>query len=199
MELETIYETRWFDSNESRSGSGDNVLEDLLPVSCLCNSILLYIKHSNFANFKYLVWGICSVINHVVVWMKLMEKKDIAQNKQNCWHFQIRVHRFDEVFMRVRGRGRERAGQNLIIYCFIVAIFFSQSAYKGDWESKRFGLFQRTYFMDSTLAKDSTTNISAISQLLVLIHEICGIFVFSKTRTKLRLALMKMFPVLVIL
>ena len=32
--------------------------------------------------------------------------------------------------------------------------------YKGDSEEKKFGLFLRKYFMDGTLAKNSTTNIS---------------------------------------
>ena len=39
----------------------------------------------------------------------------------------------------------------------------SQSAYKGDSGSKKFDLFQRTYFMDDTFAKNSTTNIPAVS------------------------------------
>ena len=32
--------------------------------------------------------------------------------------------------------------------------------YKGDSEEKKFGLFLRKYFMDGTLAKNSTTIIS---------------------------------------
>ena len=52
----------------------------------------------------------------------------------------------------------------ILIFLFSSAIF-SQNAYKGDSESKTFGLFQRTYFMDGTLAKNSTTNISAISSV----------------------------------
>ena len=40
---------------------------------------------------------------------------------------------------------------------------FSQSAYKEYLESKRLGLFKRTYFMDSSLEKSSTTNTSAVS------------------------------------
>ena len=47
-------------------------------------------------------------------------------------------------------------------YYFSDAIF-SQSAYKGDSESKKFVLFQRTYFMDGTLTKNSNIKISAIS------------------------------------
>ena len=36
-----------------------------------------------FANFKYLVnfVGFCSVIDYVVVWLKLMEKKKYNNNK----------------------------------------------------------------------------------------------------------------------
>ena len=48
------------------------------------------------------------------------------------------------------------------MYYFSDAIF-SQSAYKGDSESKKFVLFQRTYFMDGTLTKNSNIKISAIS------------------------------------
>ena len=52
----------------------------------------------------------------------------------------------------------------------LVTPFFSQSVYKRDSESKTFGLFQRKYFMDGTLAKDSTTKTSAISYLPLLIQ-----------------------------
>ena len=37
---------------------------------------------------------------------------------------------------------------------------FWSKVYKGDSEEKKFGLFLRKYFMDGTLAKNSTTNIS---------------------------------------
>ena len=48
-------------------------------------------------------------------------------------------------------------------YSFVlVTPFSSQTAYKGDSESRKFGFFQRTYLMDGTVAKNSTTKISAI-------------------------------------
>ena len=40
-----------------------------------------------------------------------------------------------------------------------------KSAYKGDSKSRKVALFQRMYFMDVTLAKNSATSISAISCL----------------------------------
>ena len=44
---------------------------------CLCSSALIYMHYSIFVSFKHLVnfIGICSIIDFIVVWLKLMEKK----------------------------------------------------------------------------------------------------------------------------
>ena len=57
-----------------------------------------------------------------------------------------------------------------VIYYFNGAIFFLKTHTKETRNQKKFGLFQRTYFMDSTLAKNSTTITSEVSQLSVLIQ-----------------------------
>ena len=71
--------------------------------------------------------------------------------KQNCWHFRIRVHR--RVRMPIRGRRRLVVGGGGWESIVLATPFSSESAYMGDSESKKFTLFQRTYFMDTTLVK----------------------------------------------
>ena len=63
--------------------------------------------------------------------------------------------------MGKRKKEGKRAGGGRVVWP--KAPFFSQSAYKEYLESKRLGLFKRTYLMDSNLEKSSTTNTSAVS------------------------------------
>ena len=50
-----------------------------------------------------------------------------------------------------------------VIYYFNGTISFLKTHTRETWNQKKFGLFQRTYFMDSTLAKNSTTITSEVS------------------------------------
>ena len=75
----------------------------------------------------------------------------------------------DKVRMRVKAKGSRGGLAGSVVYCFSDGIFFLNCIQKR-LRIKKFGLFQRTSFMDSTLAKNSHTKIFAISQLPVLIQ-----------------------------
>ena len=62
-----------------------------------------------------------------------------AQNKQNCWHFQVKVSSI-KVRVPVRAIGKGRGHTKSVICCFSDVIF-SQSADKGDPESKHLPYF----------------------------------------------------------
>ena len=65
---------------------------------------------------------------------------------------------------RERGAGLIKS----VIYCLSDTIFFSKYI-QGRPGTKKIGLFQRKYFIDGTLKKNSNTKMSAISLLPVLI------------------------------
>ena len=66
---------------------------------------------------------------------------DLEQSKQNCWHFQIGFHRQNTYAGKKKSEG--------------------EAWPKKCVEVKQIGLFQRAYYADGILAKDSAKNISA--------------------------------------
>ena len=69
---------------------------------------------------------------------------------QSRVHFQIRFHRYIMYLGKRRWDGESLAKS--VICCFSRAIFFSESI-QDKLGIKKFGLFQRTYYMYDTLAK----------------------------------------------
>ena len=78
------------------------------------------------------------------------------------------IKSIDKVHMWVKERERGAGLIKSVIYCLSDTIFFSKYI-QGRPGIKKIGLFQRKYFMDGTLVKNSNTKMSAISLLPVLI------------------------------